>query len=99
MFLEAMPVFEQQQPGLVDRGRIDFCRRIARPVFRCKIVLGEGDVQRVEFDRLLLDLAGGEGQRQQHAIAAPVMQRFHRRRAGFLAQEELQVRTLAAQAG
>ena len=39
---------------------------------------------------LLLDLAGGIGKRQQHAIGAPVVERFDRVVAGLFAQEQLQ---------
>ena len=47
----------------------------------------------------LVDLPGGVGQRHQHAIGAAVAERFERLVGGLLAQEQLQLRALAAQAG
>ena len=58
MIPEAMAVFEQKQPVLIDHLGGDFHRRVTR------VILGEGDEQRVELDRLFLDLACGKRQGQ-----------------------------------
>ena len=92
MVFEAVAVFQQQQPALIDQFGQYLLRRIAR------IVLGKGHEQRIKLDRLLLHLTRGEGQRQQHAVRAAAVERFDCGRAGFLAQEQLQRRALTAQA-
>ena len=51
--------------------------------------LGKATNSAVVADVLAVDLAGGEGQREQHAVGAAVVQRFDRVAAGLLAQEQL----------
>jgi hypothetical protein len=65
VLFQAVPVFQQQQPVLVDQFGQDFGGRIAR------IVLGKGDEQRVQLDRLLLHLAGGKGRASSTQSARP----------------------------
>jgi isopenicillin N synthase-like dioxygenase len=82
LVFQAMPVFEQQKPVFVDQAGQDLVGRVAR------IVLGKGDVEGIEFDGFLLHFSRRIGQGKQHAIGAAMVQRFHRRRARLLAQEQ-----------
>ena len=92
MVLQAMPVFQQQQPVFVDDRRRNLIRRVAR------IVMREGHVKRIQFDRFLFDLASGVGQGEQNAISPAMMQRFHCRCTRLFAQEQFEAGPFAAQA-
>ncbi len=61
------------------------------------LVAGEGHEQRVVEQFLALDIAARVGKREQDAVDGAVVQRFAGLRAGFLAQEQLERGTLAAQ--
>ena len=91
MILEAMPVLEQQQPVLVDRPAVD------RPAPRGASPRGKATNKRIVEQRRAVDLAAGEGEREQHAIELAAMKRLARRVAGLLAQVELQLGPLLAQ--
>ncbi len=59
--------------------------------------MGKATNSAVVADVLGLDLAGGVGEGEQHAVGAAVVQRFDRVAAGLLAQVELELRALPAQ--
>ena len=88
MVLEAMAVLEQQQPVLVDRVGVDRSRRR-------RLAAREGDEQAVVEQVAHVDVAAGEGHRQQHAVELAAVERVAGRLAGLLAQEELEARAIA----
>ena len=70
MVLQAMAVFEKQQSVLVDVGGVDRVPRGGASPPR------KGDEQRIVEQRRGIDLAAGEGEREQHAIELAAMERL-----------------------
>src|SRR5437764_762124 len=89
MVLEAMTILEEQEPVLVDLGRVD---GRGRRRFAMRI----GDEQRIIEQRRRIDLTAGERQSEQDAIELPAMQRLAGSTAGLFPEVELEFRPLLA---
>ena len=92
MVLEAMAVLEQQQFGLVDRRRLDLLGQIVGHAGR------EGDEEIIVEQVRPFHLAAGIRQSEQDAVELAAVQRLAGGRAGLLAEEQLQIRPLRAEA-
>ena len=91
MILQAMPVFQHQQPIFVDRSGFDDA--VGR-----RLSARESDEQAIVEQRRLVHVAAGKRDSEQHAVELAAMERVAGRLARLFTQEQLQVRPLLAQA-